>query len=120
MTAPPKSAFSTSPSCIVYRFDIQCSLYRIDIPRRRYMQALRRASRRGRRHERQKCSFPARNRNGSGLGRWCLMFCIVFSATSPALAQQDDTSAVCVIREFSSEIKRAFHRRKAGDGTPER
>jgi hypothetical protein len=26
------------------------------------------------------------------------------------------TSAVYVIREFSPEIKRAFHRRKAGDG----
>ncbi|HYK34492.1 hypothetical protein [Alloacidobacterium sp.] len=30
------------------------------------------------------------------------------------------TSAVYVIREFSPEIKRAFHRRKAGEGTPER
>jgi len=30
------------------------------------------------------------------------------------------TSAVYVIREFSPEIKRAFHRRKAGDGTAER
>ena len=30
------------------------------------------------------------------------------------------TSAIYVIREFSPEIKRAFHRRKAGEGTPER
>lgn len=30
------------------------------------------------------------------------------------------TSAIYVIREFSPEIKRAFHWRKAGDGVPER
>jgi hypothetical protein len=30
------------------------------------------------------------------------------------------TSAIYVIREFSPEIKRAFHRRKTRDGTPER
>lgn len=38
-------------------------------------------------------NFPAGIRTWSGLGGWCLMFCIVFSATIPALAGQDEGSA---------------------------
>ena len=38
-------------------------------------------------------TFPASNRTWSGLGGWCLMFCVVFSATIPALAQQGEVSA---------------------------
>lgn len=36
---------------------------------------------------------PATNRTWSGPGGWCLMFCIVLSATIPTWAQQGDASA---------------------------
>lgn len=37
-------------------------------------------------------NFPASRRTWSNLGGWCLMFCIVFSATIPVLAQEDKAS----------------------------
>ena len=38
-------------------------------------------------------TFPANNRKWFGLRGLCLLFCVMFSATIPALAQQDDAAA---------------------------